>query len=65
MLPALLPSDGWSKLDITGGMDAVIEYERAINESDAAVRESIFDALRAYCEKDTLAMVQLREALLT
>ncbi len=65
VLPALLPREGWSELDITGGMSAVIEYERAIMERDDAIRDHLFDALRAYCAQDTLAMVKLREALLT
>ena len=65
VLPALLPGEGWSELDITGGMSAVIEYERAIMERDDAIRDHLFDALRDYCAQDTLAMVKLREALLT
>lgn len=64
VLPALLPEPGWSQLDIKGGMSAVIEYERALAESDDEVRDGIFDALRAYCAQDTLAMVKLRGVLL-
>ena len=57
----------WRSADLAigEGMSAVLEYERALDEPDEAVRQPIFDALRAYCRQDTLAMVQLREVLLT
>jgi len=65
VLPALLPEAGWSDLAIGEGMSAVLAYERALDEPDEVVRQPIFDALRAYCRQDTLAMVQLRELLLS
>ena len=64
VLPALVPEEGWSTLEVTDGMSAVLMYEQALNTDDECARNRPFDALRAYCRQDTLAMVRVREALL-
>ena len=38
--------------------------DRCLNATNEAVRRPVLDSLRAHCRQDTLAMVQLREALL-
>ena len=63
VLPALLPEAGWSELEVADGRSAVLMYEQALESKDEAMQDWLFDALRAYCKQDTLAMVKVREAL--
>ncbi len=63
VLPALVPASGYDDLSIADGRTAAVHYARAVDNSDPASRRQIFKDLRAYCERDTLAMVELREAL--
>ena len=63
VLPALVPASGYDDLSIADGRTAAVHYARAVDNSDSASRRQIFKDLRAYCERDTLAMVELREAL--
>ena len=64
VLPALLPEEGWSDLEVADGRSAVLMYEQALVSKDEALQDWMFDALSAYCMQDTLAMVKVREALL-
>lgn len=64
VLPALIDEAGWSDLEIGDGLSAVLKYEQALEETDAATRNRIFQELRDYCRQDTLAMLRLREVLL-
>ena len=53
VLPALIPGMGYDDLAIADGQTAAVRYASALVSAD----------LRAYCARDTLAMVALREAL--
>jgi len=64
VLPALVKGNDWSELDIANGMAAATAYEQALDGLTLAERQDTFEALRQYCEQDTLAMHQLRRALL-
>lgn len=63
VLPALVPEEGWSQLEVADGRSAVLMYEQALETRDEAIQDWLFDALRAYCRQDTLAMLKVREAL--
>lgn len=64
VLPALVPSLGYDDLGIKEGGQAASEYYKMIFvETDWIERAKIQEALRAYCRRDTLAMVELRRAL--
>jgi hypothetical protein len=47
-----------------GSMASVQFYRMAFEEMDLAEKARIRTALLAYCERDTLAMLALRKALL-
>jgi hypothetical protein len=65
VLPALVPALAYDDLEIRDGNAAALLYLRTV---DATVppeeRAALRDALLRYCERDTLAMVRVREALL-
>ena len=63
VLPALVPGLGYDDMAIADGRAAAAFYQRALANDDAAERQQVFANLRAYCERDTLAMVELRKAL--
>ena len=63
VLPALVPGLGYDDMAIADGRAAAAFYQRALANDNAAERQRIFADLRAYCERDTLAMVELRKAL--
>lgn len=64
VLPAVVPSLGYDDLTIQEGGQAAAEYYRMVFlESDWVERDSIREALLRYCERDTLAMVELRRVL--
>ena len=64
VLPAIAPDLGYDDLEIADGQLASIWYARALATADSTQRHRIFDNLRDYCARDTLAMVELRRALL-
>ena len=63
VLPVLAPGSGYGDLSISDGQTASARYIQALKNEDALERERMFDDLRAYCARDTLAMVKLRAAL--
>ena len=63
VLPVLVPGMGYDDLEIPDGQTASVQYVQALKSSDSRDREQIFENLRAYCERDTLAMVRLHDAL--
>ncbi|MFN3725229.1 MAG: DUF2779 domain-containing protein [Allosphingosinicella sp.] len=67
VLPTLCPELSYSDLQVKAGDDAQAAYLEAISpETSPERRESLRSALLAYCERDTLAMVELlRRASLT
>ena len=65
VLPVLVPAMGYDDLVIGDGQTAAHHYARALASVDLRERQDTFDALQAYCARDTLALVKLREALVT
>ena len=63
VLPVLVPGMGYDDLDIPDGRTASAQYMQALRSAEQQERQQTFDSLRAYCERDTLAMVRLRQAL--
>jgi Domain of unknown function(DUF2779) len=64
VLPAVVPSLGYDDLAIQAGGQAAAEYYRMVFvESDWVEQAGIREALLRYCERDTLAMVELRRVL--
>ena len=63
VLPVLVPGSGYGDLAISDGRTAAVRYAQALKSEDVLERQRTFDDLRAYCARDTLAMVKLREAL--
>ena len=63
VLPVLVPALGYDDLSISDGRTATVQYLHALKMSNHEERKRSFDDLRAYCERDTLAMVELRRAL--
>jgi hypothetical protein len=62
--PALVPDGGYKDLDIQGGDHAASEYVRMQSPATTETeRRRIARSLLAYCERDTLAMVQVFDAL--
>ena len=63
VLPVIAPSMSYEDLEIAEGQMASVWYSRALASSDKKERHQIFENLRAYCARDTLAMVELHKAL--
>ena len=63
VLLVLVPDMGYDDLPIADGQTAAARYEAALAHPDPGERARTFADLRAYCARDTLAMVRLREAL--
>ena len=64
VLPAVVPSLRYDDLAIRAGGQAAAEYYRMVFvEMDWVERATIRESLLRYCERDTLAMVELRRAL--
>ena len=57
------PDIGYDDLAVTDGNLAAARYQRALASDDGTQRQQTFADLRAYCERDTLATVELRKAL--
>ena len=65
VLPVLAPTMGYDDLVIGDGQTAAVRYALALESVDPRARQDTFDALGAYCARDTLALVKLRAALAT
>ncbi len=63
VLPVLAPHLGYDDLAVTDGNLAAALYQRALANDDSAQRRQTFADLRAYCERDTLATLELGKAL--
>ena len=63
VLPVLVPGMGYDDLEISDGQTASVLYIQALKNSKVKVRRKAFNDLRAYCERDTLAMVRLHHGL--
>lgn len=65
VLPAVVSHLTYDDLEIQEGTMASRQFHRMIFETvDAAEKARIRTSLLKYCERDTLAMVELRKALL-
>jgi hypothetical protein len=65
LLPALCPEMGWDDLEVQGGDVAARAWLRMIGaDTPPAERARLRGALLAYCARDTLAMLRVRDALL-
>ena len=63
VLPAMVPGAGYDDLAIADGRSAAAQYVMALGSTDPSKRRRIFTELRAYCEQDTMAMVELHKAM--
>jgi len=62
VLPALTDT-AYDDLSITDGQLASVRYMRALATDDGAERQTIFEDLRAYCARDTMATVEVLAAI--
>jgi len=66
VLPAILPAMSYETLSIQEGSQASVEYFRMLDPATSSEeREKIKKDLLDYCGHDTLAMVRIREELLS
>ena len=66
VLPALVPDMDYADLDVQDGMAASMAYARmTAADAPASEKASIRQALLAYCERDTEAMVRIYNKLLS
>ena len=63
VLPTMIPGMSYKDLGIQEGGGASLGWLRMIESDDAALKESLARDLLAYCELDTLAMVELLKVL--
>ncbi len=63
VLPALVPALGYQDLEIAEGQGASLALEALLLEPSGEGTEALRAQLLAYCERDTLAMVQLLDRL--
>lgn len=63
VLPVLVLGMGYDDLEISDGQTASVLYIQALKNSKAKKRRKAFDDLRAYCERDTLALARLLQSL--
>jgi hypothetical protein len=66
VLPALVPDMTYHGMAVSEGSEAGLAWERMIQAAaECEERKRLKDALLAYCQQDTLAMVRLLEVLRT
>ena len=63
VLPVFVPEMAYDDLEIADGQTAAIRYVRVLELMDRQEIRNVFTNLRAYCARDTLAIVELRRAL--
>ena len=63
VIAVLVPGAGYDDLAIADGQTAAARYLLALANGDPQERNRTFADLRAYCARDTLALVRLHEAL--
>ena len=62
VLPALTDTD-YDDLSIADGQLASVRYMKALATDDEAERRTVFEDLRAYCARDTMATVEVLAAI--
>jgi hypothetical protein len=66
VLPAVAPHLAYDDLEIREGALASLQFHRmAFGDGDAAEQARLRTALLKYCERDTLAMVEVRRTLVS
>jgi hypothetical protein len=63
VLPTLVPELSYKDLEVQEGGMASLEWLRMIETDDAKQKAAKANALKRYCELDTLAMVRLLEVV--
>jgi predicted RecB family nuclease len=64
VLPALVPDMSYDGMEVAEGTEAGLAWEKMVHaEAGSEERRKLREALLAYCEQDTLAMVRLLEVL--
>jgi hypothetical protein len=63
VLPVLVPELDYTDLAVSEGASAMYAYERLRGERDQSATNETKKNLLEYCERDTLAMVKILEAL--
>jgi hypothetical protein len=64
VLPTVCPQLGYADLEVKDGTNAQVAYMQGIDGGLSDLEKvAIGDALRAYCQRDTMAMVALLRAL--
>ena len=63
VLPVLVPGMGYGDLEIRDSMTATAQYTHALRSGSRDERPQNFKSLRAYCHRNTLAMVRLSDPL--
>lgn len=61
VLPTYIPELSYSDLDVQKGDQAQLEWRKMIDIKWQPTKEKLADALKAYCELDTWAMVKLHQ----
>jgi hypothetical protein len=64
VLPVIVPALSYDSLEqVHDGEEAGVVWSRALSESDPGLKEEAFNNLRAYCELDTRAMLEIHRHL--
>lgn len=63
VLPVMVPTLSYDALAVQNGIQAQVVWEEMIHEENEQIKEKKFQQLRKYCHLDTLAMVEIHDAL--
>lgn len=63
VLPVLVPELSYADLNVQRGDEAQVAWRAMLEEDDPQSRSALAASLRAYCERDTLAMVKIHQVL--
>lgn len=63
VLPVVVPALSYQMLAVQNGAQAQVVWEEMIQCEDTAVKTQLADQLYAYCHLDTLAMVEIHQAI--
>ena len=63
VLPVLCPDLGYEDLEIADGRTAAVQYVTALESDITQQQRDLFDHLRDYCKRDTLATLKIRQVL--
>ncbi len=64
VLPVVVPELSYALLDVQNGTQAQVVWEEMIQCEETAVKNQKAGQLRAYCQLDTLAMVEIHQVLM-